>query len=78
MHWTGTNTAVSSCASTLKGHLVGLEKTWCGGVDCANGAGNYANGQSHVRVGDGYSDEFDVKADVHQDDTQPAALHHCA
>ena len=25
-----------------------------------------ANAQSHVRVGDGYSDEFDVKVGVHQ------------
>ena len=23
-----------------KGHLVGAEKTWCGGVDCATGAGD--------------------------------------
>ena len=22
------------------GHLVGAEKTWCGGVDCATGAGD--------------------------------------
>ena len=23
-----------------RGHLVGAEKTWCGGVDCATGAGD--------------------------------------
>ena len=28
--------------------------------------GMYANAQSHVRIGDGYSDEFDVKVGVHQ------------
>ena len=27
-------------SSTLEGHLVGAEKTWCGGVDCATGAGD--------------------------------------
>ena len=26
--------------STSKGHLVGAKKTWCGGVDCATGAGD--------------------------------------
>ena len=26
--------------SNLEGHLVGTEKTWCGGVDCATGAGD--------------------------------------
>ena len=26
--------------STSEGHLVGAEKTWCGGVDCATGAGD--------------------------------------
>ena len=27
-------------SSTLEGHLVGAEKSWCGGVDCATGAGD--------------------------------------
>ena len=27
-------------SSTSEGHLVGAEKTWCGGVDCATGAGD--------------------------------------
>ena len=25
---------------TSEGHLVGAEKAWCGGVDCATGAGD--------------------------------------
>ena len=32
---------------------MGTEKTWCGGADCATGAGDYANAQSRVRVGEG-------------------------
>ena len=39
---------------------MGAEKTWCGGVDCATGAGD-------VRVGEGYSEEFEVKIRVHQE-----------
>ena len=35
--------------------------------------GMYANEQSHVRICEGYSEEFEVKAGV-----QSAALHHCA
>ena len=27
-------------SSTWEGHLVGAQKTWCGGVDCATGAGD--------------------------------------
>ena len=45
---------------------MGAEKTWCGGVDCATGAGMYANARSRVRVGEGYSEEFEVKVGVHQ------------
>ena len=26
--------------SALRGHLVGAEKTWCGGVDCETGEGD--------------------------------------
>ena len=29
--------------------------------------GKYANARSHVHVGEGYSEEFEVKAGVHQD-----------
>ena len=42
--------------------------------------GMYANERSHVRVGEGYCEEFKVKVSVHEGSkrTQPAALHHCA
>ena len=30
----------ASDGSTSKGHQVDAEKTWCGGVDCATGAGD--------------------------------------
>ena len=36
----------------------------------------YANARSRVRVGEGYSEEFEVKVGVLS--TQPTALHHCA
>ena len=45
---------------------MGAEKTWCGGVDCATGAVDYANAWRRVRVGKGYSEEFEVKVGVHQ------------
>ena len=45
---------------------MGAEKTWCGGVDCATGAGDVCNARSRVRVGEGYSEEFEVKVGVHQ------------
>ena len=45
---------------------MGAEKTWCGRVDCATGAGMYANVRSRVCVGEGYSEEFEVKVGVHQ------------
>ena len=41
----------------------------CGGVDCATGAGDVckiANARSRVHVGEGYSEEFEVKISVHQ------------
>ena len=40
----------------------------------------YANARSHVHVGEGYSEEFDVKVGVHQGSviSQPTALHLCA
>ena len=37
--------------------------------------GMYANARRRVRVGEGYSEEFEVKVGVLQG---PAALHHCA
>ena len=49
-------------------YLVGAEKTWCGGVDCATGAGDVCQctepchvGEGYCepcRVGEGYSEEF--------------------
>ena len=58
---------------------MGAEKTWCGGLDCATGTGMYANGQSCVCVGEGYSEEFEVRVGVHQGSVlSPAALRHCA
>ena len=49
---------------------MGAEKTWCGGVGGGWGVrlvqGMYANAQSRVRVGEGYSEEFEVKVGVHQ------------
>ena len=41
--------------------------------------GMYASAWSCVHVGKGYSEEFEVKAGVHQGSvsTQPTALHHC-
>ena len=53
-------------SSTSEGHLVGAEKTWCGGVDCATGAGDVCKCVSRVRVGEGYNEEFEVKVGVHQ------------
>ena len=43
---------------------MGTEKTWCGGVDCATGAGDIC--KCHVSVSEGYSEEFEVKVGVHQ------------
>ena len=51
----------------LKVFLVGAEKTWCGGgwiVRLVQGM--YANARSRVRVGEGFSEEFEVKVGVHQ------------
>ena len=53
-------------SSTSESHLVGAEKTWCGGVDCATGAGDVCKCADFVLVGDGYSEEFEVKVGVHQ------------
>ena len=41
--------------------------------------GKYANARSHARVGEGYSEEFEVKVWCSpRISTQPTALHHCA
>ena len=39
--------------------------------------GMYANAQSRVHVGEGYSEEFEGRCSPRLS-TQPAALHHCA
>ena len=51
-------------SSSSEGHLVGAEKTWCGGVDCATDAGDVCKCLAHVD--EGYSEEFEVKVGVHQ------------
>ena len=41
--------------------------------------GRYANAQSCVRVGEGYSEEFEVKISVHQGSVlSPLFFYHCA
>ena len=41
--------------------------------------GIYANAQSHVRIGEGYSDEFEVKVCVYQGSVlSPLLFIHCA
>ena len=41
--------------------------------------GMYANARSRVRVGEGFSKEFEVKVGVHQGSVlKSLALHHCA
>ena len=62
-----------------KGHLVGAEKTWCGGVDCATGAGDVCKCAEPCRCWWG------VQCRVWSEgwcspriSTQPTALHHCA
>ena len=43
---------------------MGAETTWCGGVDCPTGAGDVW--KCRVCVGEGYSEEFEVKVSVNQ------------
>ena len=45
---------------------MGAEKTWCGEWIVRLVQGMYANARSCVRVGEGYSEEFEVKVGVHQ------------
>ena len=40
--------------------------------------GMYSNARSRVRVGEGYSEEFEVKVVFTKALSQPAAFHHCA
>ena len=50
----------------MEGHLVGAEKTWCGGVDCATGAGDVCKCMEPCPCCKGYCEEFEVKVGVHQ------------
>ena len=66
-------------SSTSEGHLVGAEKTWCGGVDCATGAGDVR------KCAEPYPRWWGVQRRVWNEgwcspkiSTQLAALHHCA
>ena len=45
---------------------MGAKKTWCGGVDCVTGAGDVCKCAERVRVGEGYSEEFEANVCVHQ------------
>ena len=45
---------------------MGVEKTWCGGVDCATGAGDVCKCTELCPCWEGYSEEFEVKVGVHQ------------
>ena len=66
-------------SSTSEGHLVGAEKTWCGGVDCTTGAGDVCKCAEPCLCW------WVVQWRVWSKgwcslrlSTQPAALHHCA
>ena len=45
---------------------MGSKKTWCGDWTVRLVQGMYANARCHVHVGEGYSEEFEVKVGVHQ------------
>ena len=48
---------------------MGAEKTWCAGVDSVTGAGDECHyARSHVRVGEGYNEEFEVKENLYAND----------
>ena len=53
--------------STSKGHQVGAEKTWCGGVDCATGAGDECQWAEPCPSLWGVQWRVKVKVSVHQD-----------
>ena len=66
-------------SSTLEGQLVGAEKTWCGGVDCATGAWDV------WKCAEPCPCSWGVQWRVWSEgwcspriSTQPTALHHCA
>ena len=66
-------------SSTSEGHLVGAEKTWCGGVDCVSGAGDVCKCVEPCPCWWGV--QWRVWSEgwcSPRISTQPAALHHCA
>ena len=65
--------------STSEGHLVGAEKTWCGGVDCATGAGDVCKCTEPCPCWWGV--QWRVWSEgwcSPRISSQPTALHHCA
>ena len=65
-------------SSTSKGHLVGAEKTWCGGVDCATGAGDVRKCAKPCPSWRGVQWRVWSGRCSPRLSTQPTALHHCA
>ena len=66
-------------SSASEGHLVGAEKTWCGGVDCATGAGDVCKCTEPCPCWWGV--QWRVWSEgwcSPRISTQPTALHHCA
>ena len=66
-------------SSTSEGHLVGAEKTWCGGVDCATGAVDVCKCAELCPCWWGV--QWRVWSEgwcSPRISTQPTALHHCA
>ena len=66
-------------SSTLEGHVVGTEKTWCGGEDCATGAGDVCKCAEPCLCWWGV--QWRVWSEgwcSPRISTQPTALHHCA
>ena len=64
---------------TSEGHLVGAEKTWCGGVDCATGAGDVCKCVEPCPCWWGV--QWSVWSEgwcSPRISTPPTALHHCA
>ena len=66
-------------SSALVGQLVGTEKTWCGGVDCATGAGDVCQCAEACPFWGGV--QWSIWSEGRYSPrlgTQLAALHHCA
>ena len=70
---------ISRLIEYLGSHLVGAEKTWCGGVDCATGAGDVSKCMEPCPCWWGV--QWRVWSEgwcSPRISTQPTALHHCA